>query len=299
MTIQGIRVQAIHLPGSLARGMRHLACQYAVVISLAMALPVLWAQDQPPAASPTPAPPPPPVLENTGKPMVLPFQCTAEDLQGAGLSCTEEEPCPLYLELTAVESLGDRILAAGNIHSTATTLSSVLLASDDAGRTWREVHEHIRGAGLDRLQSLDAETGWASGQFLSPLQRDPFLLVTSDGGKTWRQRDIFTESRENRFGSIQQFSFTAKDSGSLIIDRGRASDGDRYELYESSDAGESWTIKETSAKPLVLKRPPVPSADWRVRDDGPTASFHIEHRQGQRWTSVAGFSVKLAACKLP
>ena len=269
----------------------------AAVIFLALVPPTASAQDQPPAANPVTVPTAP-VLENTGKPMVLPFQCTAEELRFAGLSCTEEEPCPLYLELTAVESAGDRILAAGNVHSTAVTLSSVLLATDDAGHSWREVHQHILGAGLDRLQFLDAETGWASGQVLFPLQQDPFLLVTSDGGKSWRQRAIFTESRENRFGSIQQFSFTAKDNGSLIVDRGRASDGDRYELYESPDAGESCTIKETSAKPLALKRPPVASPDWRVRADGPTASFHIEHRQGQRWTSVSGFSVKLAACKL-
>jgi photosystem II stability/assembly factor-like uncharacterized protein len=231
--------------------------------------------------------------------MVLPFQCTAEDVQWAGLTCSEEEPCPTYLELTAVESAGDRILAAGNIHSTSVTLFSVLFASDDAGHSWREVHEHIRGAGLDRLQFLDSETGWASGQILFPLQQDPFLLVTSDGGKTWKQRPVFTESRESRFGSIHQFSFTAKDSGSLIIDRGQGSDGDRYESYESPDGGESWTIKETSSKLLVLKHPPVPSADWRVRADGPTASFQVEHRQGARWNSIAGFSVKLGVCKLP
>jgi len=264
---------------------------------LTIVLTAARAQDPPPV-SPTPAPPPAPVLQNTGKPIVLPFQCTGEDIQWAGLSCSEEEPCPLFLELTAVETAGDRILAAGNIHSTAITLASVVLASDDAGQTWREVHEHIRGAGIDRLLFLDAQTGWASGQILFPLQQDPFLLVTTDGGKTWRQRPVFTESRENRFGSIQQFSFTAKDGGSLIVDRGPGSDSDRYELYESPDGGESWTIKETSIKPIVLKRPSVTSADWRVRADGPTSSFHIEHRQGQRWTSVAGFSVKLGACKL-
>ena len=271
------------------------------LVSLVLALPAGWAQDQPPATAPVPATAPAtiPVLENTGKPMMLPFQCTIEDVQWAGLSCPEEEPCAIYLELTAVESAGDGILAAGNIHSTAVTLASVLLASEDAGRTWREVHEHIRGAGLDRLQFLDAQTGWASGQVLFRLPQDPFLLVTSDGGKTWRQRPIFTDGRENRFGSIHQFSFTAKDSGSLIIDRGQGSDGDRYEAYESPDGGESWTIKETSGKPLLLKHPPAPSTDWRVRADGPTASFHIERRQGQRWTTVAAFAVKLGACKLP
>jgi photosystem II stability/assembly factor-like uncharacterized protein len=240
------------------------------------------------------------VLENTGKPIVLPFQCTAESLQWAGLSCTEEEPCSLYLELTAAESAGDRILVAGNVHSTAITLSSVLLASDDGGHSWREVHAHIQGAGLDRIQFFDGETGWASGQVLFPLQQDPFLLVTTDGGKSWRQRPVFPESRESRFGSIQQFSFTSKDSGSLIVDRGHGSDGDRYELYESSDGGGSWDIKETSVKPLTLKHPPVAATEWRLRADAPTASYHIEHRHGgQLWNSVAGFSVRLPACKVP
>lgn len=264
-------------------------------------------QDQPPTV-PTPppaaptapiAPAPPPVLENSGKPMALPFQCTLEDIQGAGLSCSEEDPCPIYLELTAVESKGSRIFAAGNIHTNAVTLSSALLASEDDGRTWREVHEHIRGSGLETIQFLDSETGWVSGQILFPLPQDPFLLLTSDGGKTWRQRPVFGDSRENRFGSILQFSFTAKDSGNLIVDRGQGSDGDRYESYGSPDAGESWSIKETSNKPLRLRQPPVPSADWRLRADGPTQSYHIEHRQGARWTGVAAFAVKLGACKPP
>ena len=271
----------------------------AAVILLTLAMPVAWGQDTPPATPPVPAPPVAPVFENTGKPIVLPFQCTLDDMQWAGLACTEDEPCPIYLELTAAESAGDHILVVGNIHSTAITLYAVILASEDGGHTWREVHDRIRGSGLDHLQFLDAETGWVAGQLLFPLQQDPFLLVTTDGGKTWRQRPIFGDSRENRFGSIQQFIFTAKDSGSLIVDRGQGSEGDRYELYQSPDGGESWTIQQTSTKPLQLKRPPAPVTEWRLRADGQTESFHIEHRQGQRWNNVAAFAVKLGACKVP
>ena len=79
-----------------------------------------WAQ------APVATPPEPPkteaskieqslVLQNTGKPMVFPFQCTDDDMQWAGMSCTEEEPCPVYMELTAVESVGNRIVTLGNI----------------------------------------------------------------------------------------------------------------------------------------------------------------------------------------
>ena len=254
---------------------------------------------EPPPVPPAPAPVSPPVLENTGKPVAVPFQCSLEDIQAAGLSCSEDDPCPIYLELTAVESVGGRILAAGNIHSAAVTLSTLLLASEDDGRTWREVAGRIRAAGLDRIQFVDLETGWASGETLSPLAQDPFLLVTSDGGKTWRQRAVFSESRESRFGSIQQFFFTAKDSGTLIVDRGQGSDGDRYELYESPNAGESWDVKETSNKPLRLKRTAVPSSEWRVRADARSQSFHIEHRQGAGWSTVTAFAVKLTPCRPP
>ena len=249
-----------------------------------------WAQEQPPA----PANPAPPVLEYTGKPMLLPFHCTEDDVQWAGLSCSADEPCPVYLEVDAVESAAGRIFAAGNIHSSAITLYAVLLSSDDGGHTWREAFAPIRGASLDRIQFLDAQIGWISGQVLSPLPQDPFLLVTSDGGKTWRQRAIFAESR---VGSILQFHFSAKDSGSLIIDRGPGSEGGRYELWESPDAGENWTIRQTSEKPLRLKPSLAAPAGWRARADGSTQSFRLERRQEERWVSVAAFAVKLGACQ--
>src|SRR5438105_3325697 len=107
---------------------------------------------------------PPPILNNTGKPMTVPFECTEDDMQWAGMSCTEEEPCPAYFELTAAEPVGDKIFAAGNLHSNTVTLYSILLGSDDAGKTWREVHPRIRGAGLDHIQFADFVNGWTSGE---------------------------------------------------------------------------------------------------------------------------------------
>jgi hypothetical protein len=269
------------------------------IVAVALLSAGLWGLTQDPA--PPAAPPPPPVLENTGKPILLPFQCTEEDIQKGGLSCTEEDPCPVYLELGAVDGSGSRVLAAGNLHTSAVTLYSVLLQSDDLGHTWREPHSRVRAAGLDHIQFLDAETGWVSGLVLSPLPQEPFLMVTQDAGKTWRQRPILSESSENRLGSIQQFSFGAKNSGSLIVDRGQGSDGDRYELYESPDAGENWTIKESSTKPLRLRRPPPPpSSDWRVRADARTQAFHLEHRAApDRWSSLAAFAIKVPPCKPP
>ena len=263
--------------------------------SLLLACRVLWAQDQQqPAATPPVVPAAPPALENKGKPMVVPFHCTEDDIRSAGLTCSEEEPCPVYLELAAVESTGIRIFTAGNIHTASATLYSILPGTEDNGLTWREVHERMPAAGLDHIQFAGVETGWTSGLTFSPLPQDPFLLMTTDGGKTWRSHAIFNETR---FGSIQQFFFEDKDSGSLVIDHGAGSSDDRYELFETNDGGQTWNIRETNVKQIHLKRAPVPNPDWRLRADGPSKSFHLEHRQGQRWVSLAAFAVNLGACK--
>jgi len=259
--------------------------------------PQTTAPGSPPDAAQTPAPPP--VLENHGKPMVVPFRCTAEDFHWAGLSCTEEEPCPIFLELSgAAAAPGGRLFVSGNIHTESVTLYSMLLSSGTAGQTWTEVHERIRGASLEHIQFLDSDTGWVSGQELFPIPQNPFLLLTSDNGNTWAQRAVLNEAAENRFGTVQQFLFTEKKSGTLIVDRGQGSDTDRYALFESQNAGESWNIVQESAKPLRFKQAPPP-AEWRVRVDAVSRSFHVERRQGERWSSVAAFAVKLDPCKPP
>jgi hypothetical protein len=274
LIIRGLIIPGLIIPGLIAPGS---------------------AQEQQTPVPPAPAVPAgPPLLQNTGKPIVVPFQCTDEDIRSAGLSCTEDEPCPVYLELAAVESTGIRLFVAGNIHTATATLYSVLLGSDDNGATWREAFERVRAAGLDHLQFAGADTGWSSGVSLSPLAQDPFLLKTTDGGKTWRQHAIFNEPR---FGAIQQFHFADKESGSLIVDHGPGSEGDRYELYESNDGGDTWNIKETSVKPMKLKQSATPPAEWRARADGPTKSFQVEHRQAQKWSPAAAFAVSLGSCK--
>src|SRR3954468_13358261 len=131
----------------------------AIFALLAGAVLPLTAQDPPPAAAPAAAVQGPPLLENTGKPIVIPFQCTEEDIRLAGLTCSDEDPCPVYLELSGMESTGIRLFAGGNIHTANATLFSIILGSDDNGHTWREVHERLRGSGYDRIQFVGAENG--------------------------------------------------------------------------------------------------------------------------------------------
>jgi photosystem II stability/assembly factor-like uncharacterized protein len=225
------------------------------------------------------------------------FQCAAEDLDAAGLSCTPAQPCAVFLELASVESVGGKIFLSGNLHSTSSTLSSVLLASDDGGRTWTEPHSRVRLAGLDQIQFIDFETGWVAGQTLQGTPRDPFLLVTRDGGKSWQVRPVLEESR---VGAIETFWFDSKTTGALLIDRMQPTEtGARHELYSSMTGGDSWSLEQVSAAPLKLRhpRPDQTNSDWRIRADAPSKSYHVEQRQADRWRTVAVAPIHITDCK--
>lgn len=271
--------------------MRFAALLLALPFALSLAA---RAQDQA-AEQPSPAPP---LLENHGRPMQLPFRCTGEDIRWAGLSCSEEEPCPVFLELSSVAHWGERTVVSGNIHGESVTLYSVLLETENGGQTWSEAHPRIRGAAIDHIQYLDSGFAWTSGEEQFPLPQNPFLLLTEDGGKTWTERAVLRESAESPFGAVLQFFFGSKSTGSLILDRGQGSGQERYALFQSENGGQSWTIRQQSAKPLRLPQT-VPADGWRVRVDAPSRSYHIEHLQGDRWSSIAAFAVSLDACKPP
>jgi len=267
----------------------------ALILALPFAFGLVSRAQEPAAEQPAPAPP---LLENHGSPMRLPFRCTGEDIRWAGLGCSEEEPCPIFLELSAAAQWGERTVVSGNIHSESATLYSVLLESENGGQTWSEAHPRIRGAAIDRIQSLDSGFGWISGEEQFPLPQNPFLLLTEDGGKTWTEHAVLRESAENPFGAVLQFFFSSKTTGSLILDRGQGSGQERYALFQSEDGGESWTIRQQSAKLFRLPQTML-TTGWRVRVDAASQSYHIEHLQGERWSSIAAFAVNLDACKPP
>lgn len=246
------------------------------------------------AAAPKPEEPKQVILQNTGKPIRLPVACADAEIAHFGLTCTEQAPCPVYLELSHVQALGTKIFLTGNLHDGSTTMYSVLLGSEDSGKTWSEPVERIQNAGLEHIDFYDFESGWVSGQVLLALPRDPFFLLTTDGGKSWRKRNVFSESR---VASIDHFHFESKTSGGLIIDRMQGAETPRYEHHESMTGGESWTVKEVSTKPLRLKNRKSPNPDWRLSADSATSAHRVEKRAGAKWEAIASFSIQAGQCK--
>jgi hypothetical protein len=239
----------------------------------------------------------PGVLNNTGQPMRVGYECAEEDLQWAGMSCSEGEPCPIYLELNAVVANGRKILAAGNLHSTSATLNSLLLESDDSGATWKEPVPRLRGAAVEQLQFYDPLHAWAAGETQYPLPRDPFVLLTTDGGALWSEKPV---GEEGNAGSVQRFWFDTAEHGELIIDAGKTASGGRYLSYESETSGASWLPRGADDRLPALRRAPaaVEDPDWRIRTAKDGKAWQIEKREGDGWGAVASFLIDVANCKI-
>jgi hypothetical protein len=247
------------------------------------------------AAVGTAAPEGPPVYKFTGKPLHMQPTCTLEQVQSLGLPCSEADPCPTFLELSDIEQVGARLFLTGNVHTDATTIESVLLSTEDDGKTCPEPTLRIPMAGLDRIQFIDFEAGWISGQIQQTQPRDPFFLITHDGGKNWRRQNVFGETKP---GAVERFRFDSRTNGSMLIDRVQPDDnGMRHILYDTSTGGESWSIREISPKPIPWKQPDPGDPDVRIRTDAPTKSYRIERRQGGKWEMLSSFLVSAGPCK--
>lgn len=265
----------------------------------AQQLPTLPSSTLPPDVTPLPVVQPagPPKLIYSGQPLAVAPQCGEEEIQALGLGCTIDEPCPLFLELSGIEVAGNAIFVSGNIHGELITLASVLLASDDGGKTWTEPHPRLRQGVLDQIQFIDFQNGWVAGQVMQTIARDPFILITTDGGRSWRRRPMFDD---NRPGSIEYFHFTSKTQGTLVLDRSKSGDPNgKYESFESSTGGSSWSIRELSKTFIKPKRPLPGNGDWRLRADAASKAYRVEKRTGATWQTVASFLIRLPPCAPP
>src|SRR6185369_4079769 len=150
---------------------------------------------------------------------------------------------------------------------------------------------------FDQIQFIDFENGWISGQTTTTLPRDPFFLVSKDAGKSWHKRPVFSEPR---VGLVEGFWFSSKTRGAMTIDRLQsADDGMRYELYDTSTGGDSWSLQKISDKPIVLKRPAHEEGDLRLRPDSSKESYRVEQRAGDKWQTVAMFAIASGECRPP
>jgi hypothetical protein len=223
-------------------------------------------------------------------PVHVEYTCPAEDLETFGLACSDDRPCPVFFEVSAVDSFGSRLFVAGDIHTATTTLYGVVLSTEDGGTTWSEAITRLRSTAFEQFQII-GDRGWLSGQRLEPLPKDPFILITTDGGKNWRERPLFEDTR---FGSITQFWFETPESGELIFDDSVGKIINQ-ELYSTMTGGENWEVKQKSTTALHLK--PRPSTGWTVSATPGSGTYLIERTSGGKKEAVARFLIHIGDCK--
>jgi photosystem II stability/assembly factor-like uncharacterized protein len=226
-------------------------------------------------------------------PVKVEYACTPQDVDAFGLSCSPDDPCDVFLEMSSIEPVGAKLFAAADLHTESTTLYSVLLASEDGGKTWTEPIKRMRAAALEQIQFVDLAKGFVSGQTIEPLPRDPFLLITQDGGKTWRQKMFFEDSQSGSvFGSIAQFWFDSPVSGELVLDhdvKGKLT----HDVYRTNTGGEGWELEQSTTQAVNLKIRKDP--DWRLHADG--KNYYAQRRGAEGWQTLATFAIQVAECR--
>ena len=119
-----------------------------------------------------------------------------------------------------------------------------------------------------------------------------FLLVSTDGGNTWREHPLFEQDQP---GAVEQFWFDSLTSGLVLIDRGS---GNRHQLYRTMTGGTSWELERASADPVRFPagRSKDATRAWRLQPDARTSSWQIEKNLDDHWSRVAAFATEVAVC---
>ena len=227
------------------------------------------------------------------EPIRIGYECTEADADAFGLTCSMDDPCPVFLELAAVGTTAGRLIATGNLHTKTITLYGIVLASDDDGVTWTEPQARIRSAALEQIEFLNAQNGWITGVAVDPLARNPFVLVTSDAGRTWQQKPILEDTK---YATVGQLHFDSPSHGELVLDVPQPK-GIRQELYETQTGGESWELKQVANTRIQLKSRSAEQNALRIRTDAPTGTYVVERGSGAAWKRVASFVVHIADCQ--
>jgi photosystem II stability/assembly factor-like uncharacterized protein len=238
-----------------------------------------------------------PVYVSAKGPILIPNRCTEVELENYGIHCSEAEPCDTFLDISSAEMNNSVIVLAGNLHNGAATMQSILLVSEDEGATWKEAFRRLPGATLEGIQFIDFNHGWLAGHATISLPRDPFILLTNDGGRNWRKVDLFAESR---VGVVENFVFTTARNGWVLVDNKGSGEAGRYELYKTATGGNSWTLSEINDRiPRAATAERPPSAAIRVRGEAKRGVLVVERAEGAKWRKVAEFRLKLEDCIPP
>ena len=111
-----------------------------------------------------------------------------------------------------------------------------LFATADGGHRWRQIRPDDPDIALSVVQFLDDRRGFTTGMRLS--KRSHIVLVTEDGGATWRE----SESTDGARGATDAVTMT--DASTALV-------GGFGAVFRTADGGNTWTRHDLTPRNVV------------------------------------------------
>ena len=144
------------------------------------------------------------------------------------------------LDLVALSGLpGERLFVAGTVGTDSMHHHGLLLASSDAGATWREViREETECTEIEILATWGGENIWAfSMQSIEGVSWLETLYRSADAGDTWERIEI-SEALTTTTGAIEHVEFFGPNDGIAILHDGMRN---LRKLATTRDGGRTWS----------------------------------------------------------
>lgn len=172
------------------------------------------------------------------------------------------------LSVASVAQLDAGTLLVGGSYESIDPIRSVLLRSDDGGRSWRDTCVWLTGSVTSSIFVLDAHHAWAVVHGAVEGWSPPFVVFrTTDGGRTWqRSRQDLPLGDENANLPLEfGIRFASPDVGIAWL---VGPVGDQYH-YLTTDGGMTWRlVYQSKIKGVLDDLPDSPQIDREHSADG-------------------------------
>jgi len=161
----------------------------------------------------------------------------------------------------------------GSLKTPAVSIRSLLLRSEDGGRSWMEVMEPVTGSDVIRLFFLSKQTGWA---LLGETSEGPgqlYIYKTKDSGKSWKK--VSRIPKRHYTGWPKGFGFIDERNGRMEMLYDGAAPTDGFAVMSTSDGGITW--QETRSLSLDEYRD-----NYEEESEEPSTDY-VTARDGSQW----------------
>jgi photosystem II stability/assembly factor-like uncharacterized protein len=207
---------------------------------------------------------------------------------------TQGAVCHPKLQLRAIfPARENTVFLGGWIETAGARAHTLILKTSDRGQNWRQIGPRMEGSGIEAIEFIGDDTGWAAGERILDEPSDAFVLRTTDGGESWVKVEL--PSPTTSLGTIRTMSFTDSTHGTVVVDRrvgirirGRELDA---EVFLTEDGGLTWKAAdqlfrrkgEEEEREAIQE---IERSGWKIveLEDG---VFRIFRRGEKGWSAVA------------